>query len=672
MIKKISSLLQAVLMFALFSVSFVSCGDKDEPTSGSENTQTETSDLSFTLPSSVDVVKGQDCQIDVTNCPVLTSDLIYLEKDGKLTVCTVTEADSNHFCFSLPSTFEAGSYTLYVKRGDRRVKIGSITITLVAYKIDLQEGTTIYGVVETADGPVPGVVVSDGDNVTVTDENGVYQLQSDKSHGYVFISVPSGYECELNGAFPDHYRTLITGADTPENQSFTLKKVDQSQYRVLFLGDMHLANRCKGGTASNSDNTQFKYIAKDIRNYIAANNKKTYIITLGDMSWDLYWYSCSYDLAEYKKTINEELGGQMLFHTIGNHDNDMNGAGLAGAKGPFAVNIAPPYYSFNIGGTHYIILDNINTSKYVANGGEANRTDDVMECGKVYDAEMEWLKKDLSYVDKSTPLIVMLHVPIYNDSGVAKFSLKVATYSQMVIDAFAGYKVHFVTGHTHRNYNVVPGNSGSVSSDMYEHNVGAICSDWWWSGAKSPGYLMAHDGNPAGYAVWDIQGSDYQYLYKAAGKDESFQFRAYDLNTLSYSVDDVENGVSSTLLTTFNNIISDYTNNRKNEVLINIWNYNTNWTVDVKTVDGQSLAVSHVSAYDPLHIKANIFKRWSSSDTSTPLGSTSKNHHFFKVTAPDADTDLVITVKDEFGHTWTETMERPKEITDASYKITLN
>lgn len=673
MTKRFSSLLQAFLMLALFSVCAVGCSEKDEPGIDNGSNGGDNSEISFSLPSSVDVVVGEDCRIDVANCPVLTSDQIYLEKDGKLIACTVTEADNTHFCFKLPSTAEAATYTLYVKRGDRRVKIGTIVLNLVAYKIDIKEDTTIYGVVETKEGEgIPNVVVSDGEETTLTDANGVYQLKSNKGQGYVFISVPSGYECELNGVFPDHYRRLISGPSTPENHSFTLTKVNQSNYRVLFLGDMHLANRCKGGTASNSDNTQFKYIAKDIRNYIAANNKKTYLITLGDMTWDLYWYDCNYDLAEYKKTINEQLGGNMIFHTIGNHDNDMNGAGLAGAKGPFAVNIAPPYYSFNIGGTHYIILDNINTSKYVAGGGKANRTDDIMECGKFYDSEIDWLKKDLSYVDKSTPLIVMMHVPLYNDASPAKFAPKVATYSQMIVDLLAGYKVHFVTGHTHRNYNVLPTNSGSMSADVYEHNVGAICSDWWWSGAKSPGYLMAPDGNPAGYAVWDIEGTNYQYLYKAAGKDENFQFRSYDLNTLSYSISDVEGGVSDKMLSAFNSTIADYTNNRKNEVLINVWNYNTNWTIEVKTIDGKDLAVSHVSAYDPLHIKANVFKRWSNSDTSKPIGSTSKDHHFFKVTAPDADTDLVITVKDEFGHVWTETMERPKKITDASYRISLN
>ncbi len=666
MIKKLFGLLQAVLMLSLLSCSIVSCGDKkDDPTP--DPTPGVSTELNITLPASVDVVVGEDCRIAQGANGVVTSDLIYLEKDGKITACTVTEATEDHFSFRLPTNFEGGTFKVIVKRGDRRITLGNLTITMVKYKFDLLPTTTVYGVVEAADGPIPGVVVSDGVETTVTDEKGIYQLASKKESGFVFISVPSGYECQLSGVFPDHYRTFAGKANEPENQSFTLKKVDQSNYRVIFLGDMHLANRAKGGTASNADNTQFKTIASDINKYVAANGgTPTYFITLGDMTWDLYWYSCNYDLAEYKKTVNEQLNGHHIYHTIGNHDNDMNAIGQFAAKNPFAVNVAPPYYSFNIGSVHYVVMDNVDCEKYVG-GGSANRDNQIF--GKIYGAQYEWLKKDLSYVDKSTPVVVTMHVPVFNDSKPAVFALK-TIYSQQTLDAFSGYNVHFVTGHTHRNYNALPGNSGN-STNFYEHNVSAICSDWWWSGAKSPGYLMAPDGTPCGYSVWNISGKDLKWIYKTAGKDENFQFRSYDLNMLDFSAADVTGGVSSKYSGDFNKMIADYSGNKKNEVLLNIWNYNTKWTVSVKTADGKELPVSHVSAYDPLHIKANVFKRWSSSDTSKPIGSTTLDHHFFKVVAPDADTDLVITVKDEFGHVWTENMNRPKAMNDENYKITI-
>ena len=38
------------------------------------------------------------------------------------------------------------------------------------------------------------------------------------------------------------------------------------------------------------------------------------------------------------------------------------------------------------------------------------------------------------------------------------------------------------------------------------------------------------------------------------------------------------------------------------------------------------------------------------------------------VTADNADADLTITVRDEFGHEWTENMQRPKVFSTDAYK----
>ena len=64
--------------------------------------------------------------------------------------------------------------------------------------------------VESAEDYIAGVVVSDGVETVQTDNNGVYQLKSEKESGYVFISVPGGYECALDGVFPDYYRPLVS------------------------------------------------------------------------------------------------------------------------------------------------------------------------------------------------------------------------------------------------------------------------------------------------------------------------------------------------------------------------------------------------------------------------------------------------------------------------------
>ena len=85
---------------------------------------------------------------------------------------------------------------------------------------------------------------------------------------------------------------------------------------------------------------------------------------------------------------------------------------------------------------------------------------------------------------------------------------------------------------------------------------------------------------------------------------------------------------------------------------------------------GKTLEYTPVWAYDPLHIAALSVPRFNSSGiTSTPSFVTESATNFFKVKADDADVDLTITVKDEFGHTWTEEMQRPKAFSTDAYKL---
>lgn len=659
MIKKLLKVAKAGVLAMAVAFAMTGCKE-DKPDNGGEGGGGATSEIVVKLPATVDVVKGENCVINCNN-NLTTSDMVYLEKEGKLSTYSIVEADADHFAFKLPANFAEGDYKLHVKRGDRRVAIGNIRINIVARQIHIAQGTTIYGVVESAEGPIANVVVSDGIKTTTTDADGVYQLASDKQLGYVFISVPSGYDCQLNGVFPDHYRKTISAASVPENQSFMLTKVDQSNYKILFLGDMHIASR-----SANNDLGQFRKVASDINAY-SKTLGKVYAITLGDMTWDLYWYSQSFAPSDYAKTINEVLSGLPIFHTIGNHDNDMRAIGNRNAKNPFAASVAPPYYSFNIGDIHYIMLDNVDCSTYV---GDESRNH--IE-GQIYDPQWAWLAEDLKYVSKDTPIFVMMHVPVFSTTGVNKFGKNMKDCDKL-LNAFNGYKeVHYVTGHTHRSYNIVPENEITGGRNIYEHNLSAICSDWWWSGNLTPGLLQATDGTPSGYGVWTISGKNIKWIYKCAGKDENFQFRTYDLNNIVFTKDkDVPELTNANMIKQWNDITAAYTGKQvgKNEVLINAWQLNSRWTCTVKTVDGKDLPVTAVSAYDPCQILANATQRMNSAScTSAPIGTPQNRHHFYKVVAPDADTDLIITVKDEFGHTWTETMERPKAFDVNTYKI---
>lgn len=645
--------LSALLFISALCLGYSACSDSepDQP-AGEEGIKVE-----ITLPKLIQIKVGDPVTLEMTTASVLySSDIVQLQSStGTLINCTISAVSDKSVTFSIPETTPAGKYTLYIKRGSDRREVGQFTLEYIAEDIDVWEpaaGTTVYGVISSAEGPVANVVVSDGVDFAVSNDEGRYELKSKKALGYVFMSVPSGYDPVANGVMPVNYKLLSAAATTPERVDFSVNKVDQSSYRVLFFGDMHLANR-------NDDIKQFGDLVNDVNtNGIKG---KTYAITLGDMTWDLYWYDQNFQFSNYIDLMNRSFKNLITYNCIGNHDNDYKATNNSDAKNPFVRSVAPAYYSFNIGQAHYVVLDDIDCSTY---DGTTSRK----YTEKIYLPQIQWLRKDLSYVDKTTPVIVVMHAPATGPSNATDFSVRLQNSSDL-FNALSGFdEVHLVTGHTHKNANATSSTSAlKAYPNIMEHNQGAVCGDWWWSGHLTPGALTAHDGTPGGYGIWDFNGKNISWKYKGTNLDENVQFRTYDLNNVSFSLDDVPNLTNATVQNSFKRYCDAYPVRHDNKVLINLWNYDPKWTITVTDESGKKLDVTARQAYDPLHIKAMSIKRYNRNTTSVPNFVTGNWSHFFEVTAPNSDSDLTITVTDRFGNTYTEKMERPKKFDLSSY-----
>lgn len=648
------------LLLALIAVSqLFACGGSDD-----EKTPADNFDVQFTVPGSVDVTEGGECTFAVSGGgkSPLTTDTFILESDAGISyVCPIVNTSSDSFTVRLADGCETGYYKVFVKRDARKKSFGRIYINIVE-DIDFKPdaGTTVYGIVSSAGVGVENVVVSDGAEVTVTNEKGIYQLKSAKKWGYVFISVPSGYEVPSVGVLPQFHRALKNSADVVERADFKLEKVDgQDSYKIFMLGDMHLANRT-------GDLGQFAQFTSDLTDYMTRHKgEKMYALTLGDMTWDLYWYSNSYYFPQYLNTVNSQIKNLQIFHTMGNHDNDFQTRSDYDAAVKYVDQICPTYYSFNIGKVHYVVMDDIDCSSY---DGSTSRN-----YVKSLSAEqLDWLAKDLSYVAKTTPVVVAMHAQVFypTTSGFKIDHDQVNTLR--LFDILDGYTVRFVTGHTHQLFNVTPDAPIVDGHNFREYNSGSVCASWWWSGNLTPGIHIGTDGTPGGYGIWDVTGTDFQCLYKSTGWPEEYQFRSYDLNNVHFSMADVPlmpSDISASVKNAYMQYVNAYPQNNDNEVLINIWNWNSDWTLSVVDENRKTLPYTEVWAYDPLHIAALSVKRFNNAGLkSTPSFITDKFTHFFKVKADDADTDLVITVKDEFGNEWTENMQRPKAFSTDAYR----
>lgn len=66
----------------------------------------------------------------------------------------------------------------------------------------------------------------------------------------------------------------------------------------------------------------------------------------------------------------------------------------------------PTCFSYNIGGTHYISLDDVITT----NTGSLTYKESRGNMRGITDTDMAWLKQDLSYIPADTPIVVTTHI----------------------------------------------------------------------------------------------------------------------------------------------------------------------------------------------------------------------------------------------------------------------
>lgn len=488
---------------------------------------------------------------------------------------------------------------------------------------------TVVGRVSCEGKGISNVVVSDGIEVVTTNWRGYYKMKSAKTNGYVFISIPSGYEVATDGLLPKHYVRI--GANDIDTADFELTKVNQDKFTLIVNTDIHL-----NGDSVDRDVEQFhdKYFP-DLCKTASEVEGPLYTLCLGDMSTDGKWAKNNYGLPEYLKEHEGYRGP--IFHVMGNHDNQPKGKGTVeewisfiGEKN-YKETIGPDYYSMNIGQVHFAMLDNIMTL-----GPETDRRDAKVAgtgFGYAFDQEqLEWLAKDLSYADKEKPLVMCYHVPLYTTKGIdedgntiIKERKSLFQTPDALLDLVKDFKeVHFLCGHYHCT------ETFQIAENIMNHTVasaGAV--SWKINDLDMP--MICSDGTAGGYQIFTIEGNNINWQLKSTYDCvEKSQMRVYDLNTLPVKYGG-EPG-------------SDM-------LLVNVFNWDPEWKVEASE-EGTALDIVRVAGHDPLYKQIRT-------ETKTLLHRptaflTTINAHMFKVKRTDTDKKVTITVTDRFGNVYTE------------------
>jgi 3',5'-cyclic-AMP phosphodiesterase len=191
-------------------------------------------------------------------------------------------------------------------------------------------------------------------------------------------------------------------------------------------------------------------------------------------------------------------------HAIGNHDC-WTGPGSAGdpLKGKAwalqQLGLEKPYYSFDQGTWHFVVLDSTNLSTKDSHGYTA----------KLDEAQFKWLESDLKAVPKTKPVLVLSHIPImavcaYFDGDNEK------TGDWLVPGAWMHNDARRIKDLFLQHPNVKLCLSGHIHlRDSLEYNGvtyacnGAVCGNWWRGNYQEtkPGYAIVDLWNDGTFKI---------------------------------------------------------------------------------------------------------------------------------------------------------------------------
>ncbi|MBP9998495.1 MAG: calcineurin-like phosphoesterase C-terminal domain-containing protein [Bacteroidales bacterium] len=567
--------------------------------------------------------------------------------DGKAFETAVCDPEYSQFSFRVGAEFVTGtSYAVTILRGEQKQKLGSTTV----YVSEISDKCSVSGTVTCGGDPVQGVWVSDGKAWDRTDSEGKYYLKSDKRNGYVFMVIPGGYVPAEGGAFPQYWAATTSPASELEYHDFELKRTDNTKHRIVFTADWHISNYY-----TPKDYVQLEDYLADVLYMEKA--VPTYSIPLGDLSWDIRWYSNNFDIVNWRNLMS--TSPIPIFPVMGNHDYDFKGLNDFECAGAWRKCMGPTYYSMNLGQVHYVVLDNVI---YNSDGtGQLRETVEELDA-----TQLAWLKEDLSHVDKSTPVVVCAHVPMHSWDWTGSFwtaSERGKNYSEY-LRLLEDYRlVHIFSGHSHISEFFDVKAAGLARNSMYEHKLPALGGTIWYTRSVAD-FNLSIDGVSDGYELMDVEGTSLSCRFQAVGESSDFVMRVYDVSEMAkfWEADGKARNLAESVPDySFANMYGQF---KGNDVLINLFEASPvmKGTSLVVTENGRQLPVKAVYAHDPVHVLQSEAAAWAKYGSLPAASFQSKfPSHLFLVTPEKESTTLVITYTGVDGRIIEKNITLPKQ-----------
>jgi hypothetical protein len=465
------------------------------------------------------------------------------------------------------------------------------------------------GLLDDGESPLHGIVVSNGEDVVVSEGDGTWTLPVHDNTEFVFMVKPPQYDVLVNRwMVPQYYYPIDPDDKKLHRQKFDFALVPaekQDAFKVIVFGDPQARGL-----------REVNFVSHDVVEE-CIDLEADFGISLGDIVAD--------DPALFEP-ISASIAqiGVPWYNVFGNHDNDRGAVNDEDSDNTFERFFGPSTYAFEQGEVVFIVYKNI----YFDTGGKYRP--------HFTRKQTQFTENYLHTVPEDKLVVLLMHAPIVAcDNREKLFELldkRPHTFS--------------ISGHVHQQLHLFMGEkSGWNGENPHHHLINATVSGSWWCGLKDElgiPHATMNDGGPNGYSIVSFDGNTYDVRFKAARRPANYQMNIYLPDDIALSAVDTT------------------------KVLVNVFAGSPRSAVDMR-VDkkGDWLPLSPVKTVDPACLQMHQLNPYLDEEVlGMPLDEVfgwkmdypSMSHHMWEAPLPatfEVGTHVVtIRHTDMFGKVW--------------------
>ncbi|MEM6910347.1 MAG: calcineurin-like phosphoesterase family protein [Verrucomicrobiota bacterium] len=375
------------------------------------------------------------------------------------------------------------------------------------------------GLFDQGEDGLPGVLVSDGEEVVVTDEGGRWELPLGEDVIY-FVIQPSGWQVPLNERNLPQFFHIHKPAGSPEGMRFEgvppTGPLPESIHFPLTRSEAgEEFSFFAFGDPQPYSEEQVEFFRRDIVEEAKLVEGPVGGVTLGDIVGD------DLDLYEPMTAAIAQMG-LPWWQIHGNHDMNFDAASEELADETFERIFGPATYAFQIGKVTFLALDNV----LYPNHHTQNRY-----VGGFMDRQITFIANLLKHVPEDHLILSMMHIPLFDEDYADTFldehrkrffALFEKHPHTLSLSAHTHMQRHHFFHHEHDHW-------PHVQAPHHHYNVGTTSGSWWGGALDERGIpeTTMRDGTPNGYAILQFEGNEYRYDYKVANAPADYQMNVH-------------------------------------------------------------------------------------------------------------------------------------------------